>query len=85
MWSTTAKPISERDILYDHLDVLTKAVGDAEEFSGRGEVFKALNYLTAHLDRQSGLNLFLVGMRNNRQDQLREGLRLIKKHLGVEH
>lgn len=32
--------------------------------------------------RGGGLNLFVVGMRNNRPDQLKEGLRLIRKHLG---
>lgn len=76
---------SHSDLRAEHIRVLERAVEDAEEFSSFGsDVRKALDYFTANLKRQGGVNLFLYGMKHGRIDCLREALQLIKKHSGHE-
>lgn len=84
MWNSQEKGIADWDIFNEHMRILSKAVEDAAEVDVRPIHLKAsIQYIEVRLDRKGGLNLFLAGLRDGNQNHMREGLKLIKKHLGI--
>ncbi len=84
MWNATANVISPLDIQKEHLRVLEEAitnVGDSDP--NTKDVRKSIDYFYARCSRRGGIDMVLVGMQMGRQDVMMEGLKRLKRNLGV--
>jgi hypothetical protein len=83
MWHAPKNAISAGDINREHLRILEEAVQDCELYDVRtGVVYVALDALQAQSNRSWGFSVFRRGLEQWSPEMLREGLRLIRNHLG---
>ncbi len=83
MWHAPNNAIPASEIVREHLRILDEAVQDCELYDVRtGAVYDALDYLEAQSNRSWGFTVFKQGLEHWSPEMLREGLRLIRKHLG---
>lgn len=83
MWNTPKNTVSACEISREHLRILEVAVQDCELYDVRtGAVYDALDALQAQSNRSWGFTVFRRGLELWSPEMLREGLRLIRKHLG---
>lgn len=84
MWNASENRVAKRYIDDEHMRILTEAVADCEQdFDVRSKsVYEALDYFQEHSSRSWGFTLFRQGLEDWNPAALREGLRLIKQHIG---
>ncbi len=83
MYSTTHIGIPERSIAREHWRVLEHAVMNLEDADPRhGDVYKALLYFQARVNRQGAINLLWAGLRTGNAAFLRDGLIQLRQHVG---
>lgn len=84
MWSAPKNEVTAGEKLREQLRILESAVLDLDDTDPRRPaVHKAIEYLSARCIRQGGVNLILAGMREGNPDYMTEGLKLLKRHLGL--
>lgn len=85
MWNCTNNGIPERDIRSEYMRTLEEAVLQAEDFDIRsGAVHEALDYLQNLSVQSWGFTLYREGLESCDINAIREGIELIKKHLGED-
>lgn len=84
MWNTPGIQISTAQIIQEHVRILEAAIEQAEENNpSRPEIFEALAYLENRTIRSAGFKRYRAGLEKGRIEDLIEGMKLIKKALGV--
>lgn len=83
MWNAPANAISAQDIANEHWRVLTAAFAVLDDSDPRSrDVYAALEYFRARGIRQGGINLIAAGLRDGDAQHVRQGLRILRRHLG---
>lgn len=84
MWNAPKNAVPAGEINREHLRILEEAVQDCELYDVRtGAVYDALDALESRSNRSWGFTVFRQGLEVWSPEMLREGLHLIRRHLGL--